>query len=1123
MSSSSKAVFLSYASQDAEAARRICDTLRAAGVEVWFDQNELVGGDPWDTKIRGQIKACDLFMPVISANTQARAEGYFRLEWRLADQRTHLMGRTKSFLMPVCIDATSDAEADVPDSFGSVQWTRLPNGETPPAFTARVKKMLLADIASSAAASAPRADSESEKRPRPAKAQKPAHYWLPFIALGLLMGIIAVVWHPWSPRHPATPTPLPDSPPVLPVSEAKQLVAKAWAQMNRLDLGRAELESADDYCRRASVADPSDADVWAAWSFVDAWYCYHAFDNSPERRESARAKAARALQLAPASYESRLAQANFLVREGSDGAVSLYAEEANRLLRGLLQERPTEPRTLLTFALLQRNLRHPDEARKSLESLAQNPAFAALAWHELAWVELRAGDRDTALVLEGRSIALQPAWHNLTGKMNLLMDWVGDLDAAKAVLDQVPAAAMQEDYAVAVSLRLLYTRREPDALLRLAATIPRDWLKSNMFRGPLGWWKGLAEQQAGRTAAARVHWEAAMKLVERRLVDAPSAWELITWKGRLYAVLGASAEAEQTLQVAWQMGGSQFIMDRLEEELLVGHTDRALDRMEAESQNKDGEMWAARLRLAPWLDALRSNARFQALQARLDADPRTNPKARKSSTEAANVPPTHDNAPVMLPDANSVAVLAFANLSDDKANEYFSDGISEELLNVLAKIPRLKVSARTSAFYFKGKEVPIPEIAQKLGVAYVVEGSVRKAGDKVRITAQLIKAIDGFHVWSDTFTRGLKDVFAVQDEIAGLIAQNLSLKMGVGSATSRREVNPEAHRLVLEGRHFWNLRNAEGFAKGEAAFAKAIELDPEFAQAHAGLADVIVTRSIFQSYGGLNRVDVSKAREEAQRALQLDPSLAEVYPSLGATLMWEGRTVEAEQQFQKPLALNPNYALAHHWYAIFLEHQGRLEEALAEIDQAIQLDPLAITAHSTRERFLLSAQRYADAELTDQQVRALRSDFALNRGERALGLLAMNRRDEALTVVRSILADPDVAMRWKNDAEAIFVLRQTGHEDEASQHLAWLLARLPAETYLRGMALAAAGRWDEAVPFLERIPPGLQSLFFWSPLWDGWRQDRRFHELLVKLNCVKAYEVARATQTRLIAEQRAKR
>lgn len=141
------AVFLSYASHDAEAAKRICNALRAAGVEVWFDQSELVGGDAWDQKIRKQIKDCALFVPLISAATEARAEGYFRIEWRLADRRMEAMGKAKTFLLPVCIDDTRDSEADVPDSFTAVQWTRLKDGEPTPAFVARVQKLLAGGVA----------------------------------------------------------------------------------------------------------------------------------------------------------------------------------------------------------------------------------------------------------------------------------------------------------------------------------------------------------------------------------------------------------------------------------------------------------------------------------------------------------------------------------------------------------------------------------------------------------------------------------------------------------------------------------------------------------------------------------------------------------------------------------------------------------------------------------------------------------------------------------------------------------------------------------------------------------------------------------------------------------------
>ncbi|HEX7630486.1 MAG TPA: toll/interleukin-1 receptor domain-containing protein, partial [Lacunisphaera sp.] len=218
MSDPGKAVFLSYASQDAEAAKRICDALREAGVEVWFDQSELVGGDAWDTKIRKQIKECALLIPIISRNTQARAEGYFRLEWRLADQRTHLMGKSKAFLLPVCIDNTRDSEADVPDSFTAVQWTRLPNGEGADKFSARVVKLLGGDME----AGRPRhAEERGGGTPPPNISRRPSDgkpAWLTavVIVVPLLVGLVLawrVLPHEGSttPTSTKSPAPAPDA------------------------------------------------------------------------------------------------------------------------------------------------------------------------------------------------------------------------------------------------------------------------------------------------------------------------------------------------------------------------------------------------------------------------------------------------------------------------------------------------------------------------------------------------------------------------------------------------------------------------------------------------------------------------------------------------------------------------------------------------------------------------------------------------------------------------------------------------------------------------------------------------------------------------------------------------
>ncbi len=256
----------------------------------------------------------------------------------------------------------------------------------------------------------------------------------------------------------------------------------------------------------------------------------------------------------------------------------------------------------------------------------------------------------------------------------------------------------------------------------------------------------------------------------------------------------------------------------------------------------------------------------------------------------------------------SVAVLAFANLSDDKGNESFADSVSEELLNVLGKVHGLKVTARTSAFHFKGKDIPIPEIARQLGVAYVVEGSVRRAGEKVRIAAQLIKAADGFQVWSEDFNRDLKDIFAVQEEIAGLIAKNLELKLGV--KPNQSAPNPEAYQLYLEAVRLWGLRDATSLSRAEQLLQRAIALQPDFARAHAAMGFVLSVRSVEgvkDPLSGEGRALNEQALKWAERALALDPDLPEGYAAKGNVLENLGRWTECKEAYRRSIELDPNF------------------------------------------------------------------------------------------------------------------------------------------------------------------------------------------------------------------------
>ena len=684
-----RAVFVSYASQDAAAARKIGEALRAAGAEVWLDENELVGGDAWDLKIRGQIKSCALFVPVISASTQARREGYFRIEWKLAAQRTHAFADGVPFLLPVVIDATRNADALVPEEFRAVQWTRLPAGGDATAFAGRVQALLQGGPSAA----------------RPAV----------------------------SPGGPAAPAARP-----------------------------------------------------------------------PRRR------------------------------------------------------------------------------------------------------------------------------------------WL-----APAVVGGVAAAA-------------------------LAVLLARPW----------------------RAA---------------------------------------------------------------------------------------------------------------------------------SSPPAASPAPAASSASGVAAGRKALAVLPFTNLSGDRENEYFSDGISEELGTVLARIPGLAVCGRASASYFKGRQVPVAEIARQLGVAYIVAGSAQRSGDRVRITAQLIDAASGFAVWSsEPLTRELKDIFAVQDEIAGLIAKSLSLTMGVAAGPAKT-VNPEAYRLVLEGRYFWNLRTQEGLARAESAFGRAIEIDPAMAEAHAGLAGVCVIRAQYtymDGLGGDTSADLARASGEALRATQLDPALPDGFATLGYVYLMSGDLEAAEQQFEKALALAPNSALTRDWHGLVQASRGRLDAGLAEFGRAAEIDPLWFINLQMMSWLLRRSRRWDQALAMNERAAALRTDvYVINVSAQADALLALGRRDEAVAAARVVERNPGLRPRWNSDAIAIRVLLQAGLRSEAEEYAARLFAAWPPDSPMRGLVLGALGRFDEALPFLERTSGAMKTDLYWDPMWDPWRDDPRFPQLMAKLNCAEQYKIARATLARMLREQ----
>lgn len=669
MTDSSKAVFLSYASQDAEPARRICEALRAGGIEVWFDQSELRGGDAWDSSIRRQIKTCALFIPLISRNTHSREEGYFRLEWKLAVDRSHLMSAARAFLLPVVVDDTGDTDEHVPDKFREVQWTRLPGGNAPTTFVERVRHLL-----------------SGEQPPNPSQTVQDR----PAIAYG--------------------------SPP------------------SRVRAGRFPM-----------------------------------------------------------------------------------------------------------------------------------------------WLLLMLG-----------------------------------------------------------------------VIIVVAGYFGIDKL-------------GLSKRPSMATGAA----------------------------------LGTSSE---------------------------------------------------------------------------------------NATPAVS--------------AQSIAVLPFTDMSEKKDQEYFSDGLAETLLDLLAKTPGLHVIARTSSFSFKGKSDDIPTIANKLHVANILEGSVRKSGNHIRVTTQLIRAADDEHLWSETYDRDMADVFTVQDDIAAAVVAALKLKLSASQkSTAQQTSSPQAYSEYLLGNQFSNRFDAEGARRAAEAYKKAIMLDPHYAAAYAGLciAEFMVADDTADAAG------VARAVVAADRAIELAPEDAAGYHARSFvrtlhTWDWAGARADAD----KGLAFAPGEAASYVQLGMVLEAVGRISEATTALSKGVELDPLSTTGWTLLARAQMNAHNFPAARESTR--RALEISPNTPRALGYLGYIQLleGNASDALATFRSISDE-----RWLMLTGSAMSEHTLEHHKESQAALDELEgASATTAAYQIAEAHAWRGEKDLAFQWLDRAylqrDAGM-TLLINDPMLDSLRRDPRFTALLRKL------------------------
>jgi len=439
----------------------------------------------------------------------------------------------------------------------------------------------------------------------------------------------------------------------------------------------------------------------------------------------------------------------------------------------------------------------------------------------------------------------------------------------------------------------------------------------------------------------------------------------------------------------------------------------------------------------------------------------TPPAHESAAAPARPAPPGSGPTPAAAVSAQSIAVLPFVDMSPGKDQEYLSDGIAEELLNLLVQVPDLQVAARTSSFSFKGTDARIADVARELHVANVLEGSVRKSGNRVRITAQLIQADSGFHLYSETFDRTLDDVFGIQDEISAAVVEALKIQL-LGAAPKAVQVDPAAYALYLQGRYFYARRTQADWAKANKAYEDALQIDPDYAAAWAGLSRVYYAQA-GQSYVDLHQ-GTAQARQAAQKALALEPTLAEGYVSLASIQMtydwdWAG----SEASLRRALELTPGLTDAIASLGILKRYLGDLDEAIELDRRAVALDPLSLPGHHALGLALIYAGRLDEADRVYQHLLSLNPEFSAANLARSRVRLLQGRPDEALAV-----AELETEPFWREFGmlSALYVL---GRTDEADTRLAVFIEQNQNDSaYQIAQLYGFRGDRDQVFEWLER-------------------------------------------------------
>jgi len=456
----------------------------------------------------------------------------------------------------------------------------------------------------------------------------------------------------------------------------------------------------------------------------------------------------------------------------------------------------------------------------------------------------------------------------------------------------------------------------------------------------------------------------------------------------------------------------------------------------------------------------------------------------------------------------SLAVLPLENLTGDASQNYFADGMTDELITDLAQISALRVISRTSVMVYKGARKPLPQIARELNVDAVVEGTVLRSGDQVRITAQLIEASTDKHLWSQSYEGGLRDTLALQNRVASAIADQIRINLTPqeqAALKNAKVVKPEAYESYLKGRYFWNKRTADGLKAARAYFDQAIEEDPKYAQAYSGLADTYALLGDWQYAVMTPKEAFPKAKAAAIQALELDSTLGEAHNSLAFVLDgFDWDLDSGGKEFRRAIELSPGYATAHHWYAWHLSLLGRYDEAIAEMKKAENLDPLSLIINADLAELLVLAHSYDESIRQSRKTIEMDPNFAVAHNQLGQAYLQKHTYGEAVAELQKAVELSGGSPAFIANLARAYVA--SGKKREALKLLSDLKKRSnPSYSNASEIAViyASLGDSDQAMNWLEkgyeeRFNPGV----LLRPGFDPLRSDPRFQDLARRIGLV---------------------